>query len=207
MGDRIACHLFAEDRAQEAIGTAIIQCVFSDRHTGVDVAVKSASGGFGRMLTELGSYAKIIKRVGGLPDLLVVLIDEDGQGTKNRRDMVTAQLAEHEVPHLVVGIPSPRIEDWYLLDPRSVANALEVEVGQVEALRTALDSKRAVRELVSTANALQLVGDLEVSEFASEIVADTNCPAAVAADKALNMFIDDLGAAAKQLALQASDTP
>lgn len=205
MARRATCHLFAEDRAQEALASALIQCAFFDTGVGVDVAVKSASGGFGPMLVELGAYRKVIAKVGGLPDLLVVMIDEDGQGSNERRDMVTSRLADHEVPYRVVGVPAPRIEDWYLLDANSVAEALELEVGEVQTATHALDSKQAARTLVAEANALQLVGDLEISEFAAEIVGAADCPSALKTDRALRRFINDLSAAAKQLALARSD--
>lgn len=66
------------------------------------------------------------------PDLLVILVDTDGdlERTRGARQVLEFSASDEAAPRLVIGLPHPEGEAWLLAAPLSPAEAARVEVAR-----------------------------------------------------------------------------
>ncbi|MEH3053047.1 MAG: hypothetical protein PGN13_03430 [Patulibacter minatonensis] len=201
MVKQIACSLFVEDRVQESAARSLIECVFSEAGLPVTTQLRTGLGGFGAMLSDLKGYGRRLESQPGAPDLIVVLIDEDGQGANVRRKTVQESLPSSVVPHSVIGIPEPRIEDWYLADGAAWADAYGVTRAVVVAAQAEGNSKCGLAKLLASEDmsAASLFATTDAAPFADDLVTNSECTRASIGSPSLLRFIQDLRGVAKVL--------
>lgn len=121
---------FLEDAAQEAIVPPLFKRLadeegFDPGH--FDFQVLSASGG-----DSLGAFRHFLKdapKYGHLKaDLLVVGSDANCKGFPVRRGLVLKEAEKSPYSEVIVAIPDPHIERWYLLDVKALAHAAGVKL-------------------------------------------------------------------------------
>jgi hypothetical protein len=129
--DEIEVGYFLEDIGQENFLKALVERVA--RETGLPPKrlrhdVRNATGGRGKVMGELRSFLRDVNHERErLFTLLVVAIDGDCRGYRERRDEIRAIVEQSGYPGLVVcAVPDPHIERWYLADPHGLQQVLEV---------------------------------------------------------------------------------
>jgi len=187
--------LFCEDVAHESFARAMLRRLASEEE--VEVTPRAASTRFGipRLKKELTAYQRLLSLTAGLPDVLVILVDANAVGVAARRREVADIVEGSSFPSVVVGVPDPCVERWYLDDPQSFAERF----GQVERLPADSPCDEWKRELV---DAFERAGEIVITagaEFAEEIVDGMELYRAGRADHSLRDFVDDLRAAFKRL--------
>lgn len=189
MGEPIVVDLFVEDRAHEEFIRAMVERLAAEERRGVTVRVRSARGGHGRALTELGLYQRGV-RVGGMtaPDLLVVAIDANCKRLAQARKEIEAQIDSALKDRTIIACPDPHIERWYLADPESFARVVGVRptVGRKKCER---DRYKAIlsRAIVEAGHPPTLGG----IEFAREIVESMDAYRGGKTERTLRDFMQD----------------
>jgi hypothetical protein len=187
--------LFCEDAAHESFARGLIRRLAVEEAVEVTTQVASARFGIPRLKRELRAYQRLMERKGGLPDLLVVVIDGNLVGVASRRREVEEVIDVSSFPRLVVGVPDPCVERWYLADPPSFAGRF----GAVEHVAPGSGCDEWKQELEA---ALERAGEIVTAggaEFAEDIVAVMDLYRAGRGERSLRSFADDLRAALKLL--------
>lgn len=110
--------LFCEDAGHEAFARAMVQRLA--REVGAArprIQARSVRGGHGRAIAELKAWQKLAKTLPGRPDLLLVLIDANGDGPATQLAAVEAVIDTAVFPTWVIGCPDPHVEAWCAADP------------------------------------------------------------------------------------------
>jgi hypothetical protein len=193
MAKPLVVDLFVEDYAHEAFLSAMLRRLALAEGKEIVLRPRSAQGGHGRALTELGLYQRMIQKgqVGlGLPDLLVVGIDANCQSLTKARKAVEAKLEPPFIDRTVLACPDPHVERWFLADPTSFAQVVGAspKIGKRKCERDVY--KGVLREAV--VNAGHPVG-LGGVEFAEEIVDAMDLYRAGKGEKSLKLFVDAVG--------------
>lgn len=116
MGEPVRVDLFVEDAAQEQFARSMVERMGREEGSTLVVSARSARGGSGRVLRELGVFQRGLKSgslAAPMPDLLVVLVDADDLGWSARRSEVEAMIDPENIPRSVVRCPDPHVEAWY----------------------------------------------------------------------------------------------
>jgi hypothetical protein len=119
MSESLLIDLFAEDRAHEELLRPLLERMARECEKDVQVRVRSARGGHGRVLAELRLYQKsMLKKVAGklLPDVLVVAIDANCESLTAARNHIESALEATFRDRTLRACPDPHIERWYLAD-------------------------------------------------------------------------------------------
>lgn len=193
----MACRLalLGEDAAHENIGRALISRCAAEEDVAVSLTVLSARFGIPRLRVELRAFQAVLARAGGVPDLLVVLVDANDVGFSARRREVEDQLDMSLLPAAVVGVPDPYVERWMLADPDSFASLFGVrpEVGRA---RTRSAWKRRLVSALEDAGQIVTQGG---AEFADEVVEAMDLYRAGRHAPSLDAFVADLRAALRRM--------
>jgi hypothetical protein len=188
--------LFCEDAAHEAWARALLTRLAAQQEVEVSIQVASARFGVGRLKRELRAYEALLGKEGGLPDLLVVIVDANAVGVAARRAEIAEAIDLEAFPVEVVGVPDPCVEHWLLADPTSFAKRF----GEQPELPETGDCDQWKAALVKV---LERAGEIVTGgggEFAEEIVEVMDLYRAGKASRSLKQFVDDLRAALKRLA-------
>lgn len=121
MGSRPTVALYGEDRGHVQVTEALLRRLIRDLGVAVALDTRNGRGGRGRALAELQAWQRALKtsRALGIPDLLVVVIDGNCNGPNATRREIEAQLDATVFPRVVIGVPDPHIERWFLADPEA----------------------------------------------------------------------------------------
>ncbi len=187
--------LFCEDAAHEAWARALLTRLAGEQEVEVSIQVASARFGVGRLKRELHAYERLLENEGGLPDLLVVIVDANAAGVAARRAEITAAIDLDAFPVVAVGAPDPCVEHWLLADPTSFAERFGEQPNLPE-------TSHCNQWKAALVNALEHAGEIVTGgggEFAEEIVAVMDLYRAGKTSRSLKQFVDDLRAALKQL--------
>ena len=182
--------LFCEDAAHESWARALVGQIGANEETEVSLSVGSARFGVGRLKKELRAFDRLLEATGGRPDLLVVLIDANTVGDQARRQEISEAISSEDYPALVVGVPDPAIETWYLADPEGFHKTFGVTPN------ANLEPKASLVDALERAGEVVLSGG---EEFAEEIVGGMRLYQAGRRERSLKRFIDELRAALRQL--------
>jgi hypothetical protein len=190
-------HVWCEDRGHEAVVAALVRTI--GRTLGVELRIETMNGegGAPRAITEFKIWQRAVKKgsLGGVPDILIIVIDANGHGHAARRSEVEQVVDAGLFPHVVIGCPDPHVEAWLLLDPtafRSVTGALPV----AHQPRPGEDHKGLFHASVAASGIPVLTGPMEL---APDIVAAMDIDKAARSDRSLGAFQADLRAAIAQL--------
>lgn len=199
---RYRVDLFCEDAGHESFGRAMIQRCAQQEAIDVTLNVPTARFGIPRLRSELLAFQSVLRRTGGAPDILVILIDANDVGVQARRRQIDALLDPTVVPVSVCGIPDPYVERWLLADPQSFAATFGQEP-QLGRTRTRKEWKaRLVRALESGGQIVTQGG----AEFADEIVTAMDLYRAGQTAPSLNAFVSDLRAEFRALRMTSRST-
>lgn len=172
--------LFAEDAAQEMFLRRLIEHRLAGEYsTSAKVHTISATGGHGNVQTELKEYVRQVLRYQmGLPDLIVVAIDANCEGYRDRKKTI-AEITHQLSDRVVLAIPDPHIERWLLLDSHAFKRVLGQSCSAPD-LKCAKDRyKNLLVEAVRDTGVEPLIGGLEwtdeiVDAMELEHVSDTS---------------------------------
>lgn len=114
--------LFVEDAAHEAFIAAVVARLLDDEQCWADVSVRNAVGGRGAVLAALRNYVRdLAAGRESFAEILIVAIDGNCQGVQVvARDIREIATREKFPGRVVVAVPNPHIELWYLADGRAV---------------------------------------------------------------------------------------
>jgi hypothetical protein len=192
--------LFAEDDAQEKFIGALIRRLAAEFALTLKLRVRSSRGGFPRVLREFERYSLACeRRAEASPDIVVVAVDANCKGLKDRCDEVEARVGDTLRHRLVVAIADPHIERWFLVDGAAFRSVLgrgcQAPDQKCEKDRYKGFLIRAVRE----AGVEPLLGGIE---YAEDLAKHIDLKRAAGADPAFRRFISALQMKFEQLKAQ-----
>ncbi|MEX1369028.1 MAG: hypothetical protein AB1Z98_38230 [Nannocystaceae bacterium] len=142
------------------------------------------------MAAELKAWQRAVQRgsLGGVPDLLVVVVDANGKGHAARRSELQALVIEGLFPHVVYACPEPHVEAWLMLDAEAFC-AVTGSAPVAHRPRKGEDYKGLFHASVAESGIPVLTGPMEL---APDLVAEMDLERASRADRSLSMFLDEL---------------
>lgn len=191
--------LFAEDDGHRTLLVPIIQRVADAESVAIDIRIRSAQGGSGRALDALRRYSADLAR--GTDEylaVLVVAIDGNCRGWNERRREIERLLGGF-AGLVVVAIPDPHVELWYLADPQALPRVLG---GSFTAVVPAQKCERhrykqVLREACRQGGVEPVAGGVEYGE---EVARQMDLAVAAANNPAFARFLDDSRLALRQAA-------
>jgi hypothetical protein len=184
--------LFAEDDGQAALLRPLIERLAADEGVDVQVEERSAVGGVGVTKRALRSYV-VDLAAGREPFLeaLVVARDGDCRGGTMRREEIARVVGNRYAGRLVVAVPEPHVEIWYLADPRAVARAVGSDVtADVPTLKCERNRyKRALRQAFVGVGITPVAGGVE---YGRQIAEGMDLALACRNDSSLARFVADV---------------
>jgi hypothetical protein len=191
--------LFGEDHGHEVIVGALARRLANEAHVPIEVRTRSATGGHGRMLSELRQFVSELGRgQAALPDLLIVARDANCRGRAACLEEVQQVVAEYR-SQTIVAAPDPHIERWCLLDSQAFKQVLG------EGCQTPDDKcdrhryKKLLADAVRAAGVQPLLGGIE---HAADIIGAMNLARAELADSSFVALARELRAAFHRLKLR-----
>jgi hypothetical protein len=188
--------LFCEDAAHEAFGRALIERRADEEGLSATLHVPTAKFGIPRLKAELRAFQAVLRRAGGAPDLLVILVDANDVGVAQRRSEVENALDSTLYPHIVVGVPDPYIERWMVADPVSFSARFGVEPDMAPP-RSREDWKERLTRALEASGEIVTQGG---AEFADDIVSAMDLYRAGQTAPSFRTFLADLASAMRLIA-------
>jgi hypothetical protein len=190
--------LLAEDDAQENFVGTLVRRIAEDAGIPLNLRIRSALGGFGKVLEELQNLAKACERgAESVPDLVVVAVDANCKGTNERRAEVEGRAGDVLRDRLITAIADPHVERWFLLD----GAAFKAVLGhgcQAPDLKCEKDRyKDLLMRAVLDAGVEPLLGGVE---YAEDLARHMDLRRAAGSDPAFRRFISTLGGKLGQMA-------
>lgn len=195
MAERVI-HVWCEDRGHESVIKALVRRMANELDVPARIETKNGSGGAGRAITEFKTWQRAVQKgsLGGVPDVLVLVVDANGDGFTARRKEVERVVAQELFPHVVIGCPDPHVEAWLLLD----GDAFESVTGKPPVARRPRkgeDHKSLFHASVSASGVPVLTGPMEL---APDVVAAMDLDKSAKEDRALSAFLSELRAALRR---------
>jgi hypothetical protein len=189
--------LFCEDAAHEAFGRAFIERCAAEETLSVTLNVPTARFGLPRLKSEIAAFQSVLRRASGVPDLLVVMVDANDVGVPRRKREIEDALDLTLLPEVVIGLPDPYVERWFLADPASFKDHFG-EAPQIAPSRARPDWKECLITALETAGEIVMQGG---AEFADDIVRVMDLSRASRAVPSLGTFASDLRAALRRMSI------
>jgi hypothetical protein len=191
-------HVWCEDRGHESVITALVRRVVLELDMGsVRMETKNGAGGASRAIAEFKVWQRAVQKgsLGGVPDVLVLVVDANGDGFVARRTELLLVVAPGVFPHVVIACPDPHVEAWLVLD----GEAFESVTGKrpvARRPRAGEDYKALFRASVVASGVPVLTGPMEL---APDIVAAMDLDRSAMEDRSLGGFLADLRGALRLL--------
>lgn len=181
--------LFGEDYAHEVVLQTLLERLAEEHALELEVHVRSARGGHGRMIQELKEFLDELRRGRDrMPDLFVVARDANCLGYSDRVKEIRTVAREYQ-GLLVFAVPDPHIERWLLLDPQAFKQVLG-QGCQPPDQKCDRDRYKLLLERAVQATGVDPV--LGGVEFAESLVRVLNLRRAEAADSSFGHLLRDL---------------
>ena len=187
---------FLEDIAHEKFLRALVARV--GQQTGLSYddmveEVRNATGGIPKVLGELKMFLADVQSAATNPyQILIVAIDSNrAKYTEVRNNITTLiQKADYHSP-VVLAVPNPYIERWYVLDPEAFKSATGATVvSKLPRKHRQRDSyKKILREALLSAGIKPILGG---AEYGEEVARQIDLYKATKADKSFGYFVRDL---------------
>ena len=181
--------VFCEDTFHENFVGAMLRRFESDYRVGSSFRILSARGGLARMHFEFGEFMRDLGRGrGGLPDLLLVVLDANCLGYNERKRVMDRVVETYPQFQQIVsyGIPDPHIERWMLVDE----TAFRTVFGRgctLPALSCAKhEYKRLLLKEIRASGVEPILGG---EEYAEDIVMAMNLGHAEVSEPSLGLFL------------------
>lgn len=207
MADKIRIVYFLEDRGHETFLKALVNRLAVEKglKTGEWVDdVRSASGG--KSIEAYRGFLRDITHRGVTNpfDILIVASDGNCKGYQEKKNQLLkfAERVRLSRPDtLVLAIPDPHIERWYMSDPQAFNRAFGSGILPVLPTYKCEKSyyKKIMQDAIATSSVRPLFGGYEYGE---RIVEEMSLYEAAKTDGSLKHFMDDFGDAVKQLRLK-----
>lgn len=193
----LTIELFCEDAAHEEFGRALVRRCASEADVDVDITVGTARFGIPRLKSVLAGRQAVLRRAGGVPDILLVLVDANDVGVTARRHEVVSVIDPTLIPAVVIGVSDPYVERWYLADPVAFAAQFGIEP-DIRGAQGHHGWKHALANSLEATGAILTQGG---AEFAVEIVDGMDLYRAGQNAATLGTLTTDLRATLRQLSL------
>lgn len=183
--------VYCEDASHEAVVRALVRRLADKERAAVDLRMQSGRGGKGKAITELKGWQAVRqKKLGGIPDVLVIVIDANCDGPNQKKKEILQAVDPSLFPSIIVGCPDPHVERWLLADPPSFARV----VGMAPLPDPGKCERSAYKDLLqrSIERANQLVQTTAAQDFAPDLVGDMDLFGAGKSRPELKHFIEEL---------------
>lgn len=184
--------LFFEDEGHRTLLASLCERIAREEGLEVQIVERNAAGGQGRAISELKQYSTDLRRAEDeYIDILVVAIDGNCTGPGVRARLINKALSQHPAGEIVLAIPDPHVERWYLADPGAIGRALGVS-GSVAPPDQKCDKNR-YKTLLNQAFAE--LGELPAAggiEYGDRIAEEIDLNRVRQTDQQLTDFIDNL---------------
>ncbi len=179
--------LFVEDDAHQQVIGALVRRVAAECDVSVRLDWRSAVGGYGRVVTELGDYMRDLKRQGSpWPDLIVAATDANCKGLNER----VREIGSSDTPApMILAIPDPHIERWLLLDGAAFKSVLGTGCDAPDQKCDRGRYKQRLIEAIHAAGTTPLLGGIE---YAEDIMMAMDIGRASRVDRSFKRFVEDL---------------
>lgn len=202
--DEIRIGYFLEDIGHEHFLTGLVHRVAQER--GVDAEdlihdVRNATGGRGRVLSELRRFLRDVGHGNEQPfTLLVIAVDGNCRGYNQKRREINdiVNQSGYAAP-VVCAIPDPHIERWYLLDTQGLRRILEIARDPVVP-RYKCERGRYKRALRDAIRQTGVIAPLGGQEYGRGIAGAIDLYVAQRANAGFNHFVTELRQAMAPLA-------
>jgi hypothetical protein len=182
--------LFVEDRAHEMFVGAMIHRLAADCGKEVMLQVRSARGGHGRVLSELGLYQQSAEKgLLAVPDALVVAIDANCQELHAARKRIREELTNGFRNMTAIACPDPHVERWYVADPSSFKQVVGAAPKCTKKKCQRNYYKNILVRAVAAAGHVPTLGGIE---FAEDLVKAMDLDRAAGAERSLKAFLEDM---------------
>ncbi len=177
---------FGEDAGHELFFRAISRRLTKELGLpALEIRTRSSRGGHGHAISQLRASFKV--PIGPPGDLLVVLIDANGDGWAQRRAEIEPEVEASPYPRSVIGCPEPEIEAWLTADPKALKKSLDVTLLPAG---TGLVDHKARLSLSLREAGIAVLSD--VMEIAHEVVPEIDLYRAGKESASLRHFVDGL---------------
>lgn len=185
---------FLEDHAQEAFIPPLTERLIKKEGKNINdynlQVLHSRGGGSIRAYKDFIKQTK--KRKHLVADLLIVGSDGNCNGFRKRKQQLQDAAEDVPYPLVIIAVPDPHIERWYLLDQQALSNAAGVQVQTVPP--TAKCDKNHYKNLLKEIFYKQnLFPPLGGAEYGPLVATKMDLYAAGTKDHALRDFVDQVG--------------
>lgn len=181
---------FGEDSGHEQVISSLLKRLSVDEGVPFTLTWRSATHGHGRVVSELKSLLRDIrKEKGDFPDLIVVATDANCVGYGRRRRDITDLTDRIPGIRVVCALPDPHIERWLLIDSAAFKSVLGVGCQAPDQKCERDRYKRILREAVRQAGISPSLGGIE---YAEDIVNAMDLDRSGRDDPSLGHFLDEL---------------
>jgi hypothetical protein len=184
---------FLEDIAHERFLKALVARLAEEQGLSPDRLihdVRNASGGRGKVLEEFRQFLDDLSRQSGTPDVLVVAVDGDCVGYRQRREEILRIANQKEYKGLMAcAVPNPHIERWYLADPEPLQRIAGIQpvCPRYKCQRDLY--KQALRDVFLKAGVTPLLGG---AEYGEDIAREIDIYKVGRIDTGFKHFVEDL---------------
>ena len=179
--------LFVEDDAHQQVIGGLVRRIAAQCDVSVRLDWRSAVGGYGRVIAELGEYLRDLRRQGSpWPDLIIVATDANCKGLNER----AREIGYPDTPTpMVLAIPDPHIERWLLLDGAAFKTVFGTGCDAPDQKCDRARYKQRLIEAIHAAGTTPLLGGIE---YAEDIVMAMDIDRASRLDRSFKRFVEDL---------------
>lgn len=190
--------LFAEDEGHARLLNPLIGRISGEEGVDSEVVERSSAGGAAAAARNLRSYISDLSlgRVEYL-DVLVVARDGNCRGFGVRKRETEKIVQGRFAGSLVLAVPDPHIEKWYLADPRAPAKAIG-ESGFADVPARKCERHRYKKALSDAFEQLELTLAAGGIEYGTEIARCMDLDLASRNEPTLQRFISDLRSALRR---------
>lgn len=196
MVGKIRIAYFLEDIAQEKFLRALVTRVAQQTglsHDDLAEHVLNATGGRPRVLAELRGFLLDVQSAGTNPyQILIVAIDSNcAKYTEVRKDIAAIIEKSNYHSPVVLAIPNPYVERWYIMDPEAFKSATGAQiVSRPPRRHCKRDSyKKILRDALHSAGITPVLGG---TEYGEAVARQIDLYTAEKADKSFGRFVRDL---------------
>jgi hypothetical protein len=182
--------LFVEDFGHEEFIKFLLTRMAREHEVKIEISFRSATGGRGKMLTELRQFMNHLRRdIESLPDLIIVATDSNCSRYLKRKQEVDQKVPQDIRNLIIYAIPDPHIERWLLLDSSAFKAALGEGCRKPPSKCERDHYKILLLEAIRNAGRSPVIDGMEHAE---DIVNNMDLGHLEREDKSLGKFLKDL---------------